>query len=129
ADLDQELAGAAAVAQRAAGVGLHRADVQASGGEAGLAGGHLGGVVDEEADVEPLGEDVGVVLAALDHQAEPLAVGEDGDGRRIEAGEGAQVEVVDEELDGGGDVGNLEIDVVQLHGAPHNADAGPRCDR
>src|SRR5204862_7644400 len=50
-------------------------------------------------------------------------------GRRIEAGEGAQVEVVDEELDGGGDVGNLEIDVVQLHGAPHNADAGPRCDR
>jgi hypothetical protein len=77
---------------------------------------HLGGVIDEEADVEPLGEDVGLVLAPLDHQGEAVAVGEDGQRRRVEPGQRLEVEVVDQELDHGGNVGDLDVDVVELHG-------------
>jgi hypothetical protein len=77
---------------------------------------HGGHIVDEEPKVKAVLVCVCVVLPTLEHQGEAVAVREDREGRGGAVRFEVESEQILEEPHGTGYVGNLQVEVIELHG-------------
>ena len=80
-----------------------------------------GDVGDEEPEVESFGVRRVVLASLLENEREPFAVGQDCDRGGTAVRLAAQAEQLLEEGDGARDVGDLEVEVIDLHGEPFRA--------
>src|SRR6266542_2732832 len=116
AHLDEQAVPRAAIDEDAAAVLDDLRDVEPAPLRAGMEVADDVLIRDEEPDVEAVGVRLGLALPPLEDEREPLTVREDGEGGRAPARLEPESEQLFEERDRALNVGDLEIEVIELHG-------------